>query len=299
MRNFRNLVPDAALLQETIQHLRASGGRAKSVEVAEAVLQIPDPDPALATSLLSELFCEDWRLSVSEETHEVQMLCEDDECRSLDEADFVVFDVETTGPKTPPCRIMELGACRVSGGRIVAEFRTLVNPRMPIPPFISSLTGISDEMVADAPAFEEVAADWLSFADLSVLVAHNAIFDVRFINHELSLVYPGRRMPNAHLCTVSLARRLMPELKSFRLHALANHFSVSHRFRHRAGDDARATAEIFLFLLERLRRGGVRDIAGARRYRLAPAKKPRPEPATEAVAQAAEAAQARPATEPV
>jgi DNA polymerase III epsilon subunit family exonuclease len=290
MQNFRNLVPDAALVQETVKHLRASGGRAKSIELAEAILQIPDPDPTLATTLLSELVREDWRVGVSEETHEVELLCEDDECRRLEETDFIVFDVETTGPKTPPCRIMELGACRISGGRIVAEFRTLVNPRMPIPPFIAALTGITDEMVASAPTFEEVASDWLAFADLSVLVAHNAIFDVRFINHELSLVYPGRRMPNAHLCTVSLARRLMPELKSFRLHALAKHFSVQHRFRHRAGDDARATAEVFLFLLEHLRRHGVEDLGGARRYRTAPARKPQPE--TVAPAQS-------PAVEPV
>jgi DNA polymerase III epsilon subunit family exonuclease len=277
MQTFRNLVPDAALVQETVQHLRASGGRASSVEVAEAVLQIPDPDPTLASTLLTDLLREDWRISVCDETHEVALICEDDECRPLNEAEFVVFDVETTGPKTPPCRIMELGACRISGGRIVAEFRTLVNPQMPIPPFISTLTGISNEMVADAPVFEEVAGDWLNFAGLSVLVAHNAIFDVRFINHELSLVFPGRRMANAHLCTVSLARRLMPELKSFRLNALAKHFSVAHRYRHRAGDDARATAEVFIFLLEHLRRGGVHDVGGARRYRLAPPRKAQPE----------------------
>jgi DNA polymerase III epsilon subunit family exonuclease len=289
MPNFRNLVPDSALLQETIQLLRAGGGRAGSVEVAEAVLQIPQPDPAVATALVAELAREDWRITVSEERHEVELVCEDDECRRLDESDFVVFDVETTGPKTPPCRIMELGACRVRGGRIVAEFRTLVNPRMPIPPFIASLTGISDEMVADAPTFEEVATDWLEFADTAVLVAHNAIFDVRFINHELSLIYPNRRMSNAHLCTVSLARRLMPELKSFRLHSLASHFAVQHRVRHRAGDDARATAEVFLFLLELLRHCGVNDLAGARRY-----KTPTP-----ALPQLETAPQPQPSTEPV
>jgi DNA polymerase III epsilon subunit family exonuclease len=195
------------------------------------------------------------------------LLCEDDECRQLGEADFVVFDVETTGPKTPPCRIMELGAIRVSRGRIVAEFQTLINPLMPIPPFIAGLTGINDAMVARAPTFDEVAADWLVFADTAVLVAHNATFDVRFINHELSMIFPGQRMVNPSLCTVSLARRVMPELPSFRLTALAEHFAVQHRSRHRAGDDARATAEVFLLLLESLRRHGVQDLAGARRFK--------------------------------
>jgi DNA polymerase III epsilon subunit family exonuclease len=269
MRKFLNLVPDSAPVQEVIELLRANGGRASCVDIAEAVLQLPGLDPPLAALVLAD-FIEgegDWRLRVSQESCEVELLCEDDECRQLGEADFVVFDVETTGPKTPPCRIMELGAIRVSRGRIVAEFQTLINPLMPIPPFIAGLTGISDAMVSNAPTFDEVAADWLDFADTAVLVAHNAPFDVRFINHELSRLYPGQRMANTHLCTVSLARRVMPELSSFRLTALAEHFAVPHRSRHRAGDDARATAEVFILLLEHLGRHGVQDIAGARRFR--------------------------------
>jgi DNA polymerase III epsilon subunit family exonuclease len=200
------------------------------------------------------------------------VLCEDDECRALSDTDFVVFDIETTGPKMPPSRIMEIGAARVRAGRIVAEFQTLVNPLMPIPPFIAGLTGIRDEMVATAPTFDEVAGRWLDFASTSVLVAHNAVFDVRFINHEVSNVFPGRRMMNTHLCTVSLARQVLPELKSFRLGALAEHFAVPHRTRHRAGEDARATARVFLRLLEHLEENGVRDLNGARRF-----QKPLPE----------------------
>ena len=73
-----------------------------------------------------------------------------------------------------------------------------------VPRFIVGLTGISDAMVASAPTFEEVAADWLDFAGTAVLVAHNAVFDVRFINHEVASVFPGRRMMNSHLCTVAL-----------------------------------------------------------------------------------------------
>jgi DNA polymerase-3 subunit alpha (Gram-positive type) len=190
----------------------------------------------------------------------------DDDSRSLDGTDFVVFDLETTGPKFPPCRIVEIGACRVSGGRVVEEFQTLLNPRAPIPPFISRLTGISDAMVRDAPDFEDVAGQWLDFTGDAVLVAHDAPFDVRSVNHELSLVYPGRRMANAHLCTVSLARRLYPELGFYRLHALAEYFDVPLSEHHRAASDARATAGVFLHLLDALRLRGVRDIAAARRF---------------------------------
>jgi DNA polymerase III epsilon subunit family exonuclease len=267
MQSFRNLVPDSALVEETIKLLRTNGGRAPATEVCACVLELSDLDSEMAATLVSELIGSDWRLRVREDSREVEMLCEDDECRALSETDFVVFDIETTGPKMPPSRIMEIGAARVQSGRIVAEFQTLVNPQMPIPPFIAGLTGIRDEMVSGAPIFEEVAADWLDFADTSVLVAHNAVFDVRFINHEVTHVFPGRRMMNSHICTVSLARRLLPELKSFRLGALAEYFSVPHRTRHRAGDDARATASVFIRLLEHLDGHGVRDLNGARRFK--------------------------------
>ena len=269
MQTFRNLVPDvpgSPLVEEAIRLLHSSGGRVPATEVCACVLELPDLEPAVAASLVSELIGEDWRLRVNGDGTEVEVLCEDDECRALSETEFVVFDIETTGPKMPPSRVMEIGAARVRDGRIVAEFQTLVNPLMPIPPFIAGLTGIRDEMVSTAPPFEEVAADWLDFADTSVLVAHNAVFDVRFINHEVSNVFPGRRMMNSHICTVSLARQLLPELRSFRLAALAEHFSVPHRTRHRAGDDARATARVFLRLLEHLEGHGVRDLSGARRF---------------------------------
>ena len=125
----------------------------------------------------------------------------------------------------------------------------------------------NDEMVRRAPRFAEIASAWLQFADMSVLVAHNASFDVRFLNHELARVYPGQRMCNTHLCTVKLARRLMPELVNHRLHTIAEHFAVPIPNRHRAPDDARATAEIFIRLLAQLDRQGVRDLASARRYK--------------------------------
>ncbi len=267
MQTFRSLVPDSALAEETIQLLRSQGGRARTIDVAETVLELPGLDPRAATAVVSELFSGDWRVRVCDESHEAEVLCENDETRALSETDFVVFDIETTGPKMPPSRVMEIGAARVRDGRIVAEFQTLVNPLAPIPPFIAGLTGIRDEMVAGAPTFEEVAANWLDFADTSVLVAHNAVFDVRFINHEVGHAFPGRRMMNSHICTVSLARQVLPELKSFRLGALAEHFAVSHPKRHRAGDDALATARVFIRLLEHLDQNGVRDLGGARRFR--------------------------------
>ena len=269
MQTYRNLISDSNLVQEAIQLLRLRGGRAPAAHIADSVLQLPDLDPPLAALLVSELIKDDWRLRILNESSEVELICDDDdECRRLGETDYVVFDVETTGPKTPPCRIIELGAYRVRCGHIVGEFQTLLNPQMKIPPFIIGLTGISDEMVSHAPDFAEVAPEWLRFADNAVLVAHNAQFDVRFINHELSLVFPGRRMANPHLCTVSLGRRIVPEIANHRLHTLAEHFAVTISNRHRAGGDARATAEVFIMMLELLQRYGVRDLAQARNFQM-------------------------------
>jgi DNA polymerase-3 subunit alpha (Gram-positive type) len=186
----------------------------------------------------------------------------------LEELDFVVVDVEATGAKTPPNRLIELGAYRIRHGRIVDEFVTLVNPELPIPRFVASLTRITNDMVKDAPVFAEVAPRWLEFVSDAVLVAHNAPFDTAFLNHEISRVYPGHRMVNSHICTVKLCRRTLPGLANYRLDTIANHFSINIFNRHRAGSDALATAEIFIRLLSKLNGHGVRDLATARTFRV-------------------------------
>ena len=262
-----NLVTDSTLVQDAIEMLRLQGGRASVQEVADLVLQLPNLDPPVASAIIAEFVGDDWRLRLTD-SWEVELACIDAECRALNEMDFVVVDVETTGPKTPPCRITEIGAYRVSRGRIVAEFQTLVNPLMTIPPFIVQLTGITDEMVRRAPVFDEMVGAWLDFAGTDVLVAHNASFDVRFINHEISRVFPGRRMSNPDICTVSLSRRMMPGLINHRLHTLAEHFAIPIRNRHRAAGDAHATAQVFIQLLDLLHGHGVRDLAEARRFKV-------------------------------
>jgi DNA polymerase III subunit alpha, Gram-positive type len=265
----RNLISDSALVQETVEMLRVSGGRAPAADIADLVLKLPDLDAELALMLVADLIKDDHRLLLHDNAT-VELDCENVEARQLYESDFVVVDVETTGAKTPPCRITEIGAYRVSRGRIVAEFQTLVNPESVIPPFIVQLTGITNEMVKDAPIFADIAHAWLDFADEAVLVAHNAPFDVRFLNHEIARVFPGRRMINSHLCTVKLSRQIFPGLLNYRLHTVAEHFAIQILNRHRAADDALATAEIFLHMLDRLNQHGVQDVAGARLFSFNP-----------------------------
>ena len=148
----------------------------------------------------------------------------------------------------------------------MGEFHTLVNPEVPIPPFITSLTGISDDMVRDAPRFSEVVDDFLRFIGDSVLVAHNSPFDLGFLNHEISLVHDECRVGNPALCTVQLSRRLLPDIENHKLKTVASYYSVDLINHHRASDDARATAKIFINLLKMLNEQGINDLGAARKF---------------------------------
>ena len=265
MPPYPNLVSDSTLVQDTIDLLTDSGGRAAASEIVDAVFKLSHIDDELAGLLVADLIRNDRRFKIDNNT--VELLADDSHARLLKDLDFVVVDVEATGAKTPPNRLIELGAFRIRCGRIVDKFMSLVNPEIPIPRFVASLTGISNEMVRRAPVFAEVAPQLLDFVSDSVLVAHNAPFDTSFLNHEISRVYPGHRMVNPHLCTVRLSRRALPALSNHRLDTIADHFSIPIASRHRAGSDALATAEIFLRLITELEEThNIKDLAAARRF---------------------------------
>lgn len=265
MPHYSNLVSDSTLVQETIDLLRLSGGRANASQIVDAVFKVSHIDEELAGLLVGDLVKDDRRFKIIDgKTIELQAY--DCESKLLDELDFVVVDIEATGAKMPPNRIIELGAYRIRGGKIVDNFLTLVNPEISIPRFVAALTGISNDLVKQAPLFAEVAPRWLEFVEDAVLIAHNAPFDTNFLNHEISRVYPGHRMINPHLCTVTLSRRAVPGLTNYRLETVAEHFSIPIFDRHRAGSDALATAEIFLHLLHRLAENGVTDLAAAHAF---------------------------------
>lgn len=173
-----------------------------------------------------------------------------DELRALE---YVVVDVETTGGAfSSGHRITEVAAVRMRGdGQPVAEFTTLVNPRRRIPAFITALTRITWDMVADAPLFEDIAAPLREFLADAVFVAHNAQFDWRFLCDEMRRA-EGRPLRGRTLCTVRLARRVVPEVTHRSLDALQWFFGIENEARHRAWGDARATARILARLLDRL-----------------------------------------------
>jgi DNA polymerase III subunit alpha, Gram-positive type len=269
MPPYSNLVSDSTLVQETIDLLRDCGGRANASQIVDAVFKVSHIDEELAGLLVGDLVRDDRRFKIID-GRTIELQAYDCEARLLDELEFVVVDIEATGAKMPPNRIMELGAYRIRGRKIVDRFLTLVNPEISIPRFVIALTGITNEMVKQAPLFAEVAPRWLEFVQDAVLIAHNAPFDTSFLNHEISRVYPGHRMVNPHLCTVLLSRRTVPGLTNYRLDTVADHFSIPIFDRHRAGSDALATAEVFLRILDRLDEHGVKDLAAARSFQMPP-----------------------------
>lgn len=262
---YPNLISESLLITETIELLQSFGGRAPAVKVVDYVMKISAPAPDLAKLLVSDLIEIDPRLRLNEDT--VELIENGFDRLNLAETEFVVFDLETTGAKIPSCRITEIGAYRVKNGTITAEYQTLVNPESMIPPFISVLTGITDRMVRNAPRFFEVAEEFLDFIGDSVLVAHNAHFDMRFLNYEIGRIYENYRVGNPHLCTVQLSRRLLPNISNHRLHTIADFYSINIKNRHRAADDAFATAKIFVNFLALMQNLGVKDLAMARTFK--------------------------------
>ena len=175
----------------------------------------------------------------------------------LDETPFVVVDLETTGGA--PGRghgIIEIGALRIQGGRVVGQFAELVHPGRRLPNFITHLTGITEDMLAERPPIAAVLPRFVEFAAGAVLIAHNASFDIAFLN-AARLTLCGEVFEQPSCCTLRLASRLLPRLRRRSLDALAGHFGIPIVDRHRALGDARMTVEIFFQLCELLRRHGV------------------------------------------
>ena len=178
--------------------------------------------------------------------------------QSLDDM-YVVFDLETTGFSPIKDRIIEIGAVKVEHGVITDKFSTFVNPKVPIPFQITQLTSITDQMVMGAPDIETVLPQFLEFIGDAALVAHNASFDVSFI--EQNCRYQDIQPDFTSVDTVSMARILLPTLSKYKLNVVANALHISLENHHRAVDDAGATAEIFVKFVEMLKDRGIYDLA--------------------------------------
>lgn len=160
-------------------------------------------------------------------------------------SDYVVFDLETTGTSVISDSVVEISAVKVKDGVVVDEFCTLVNPERPMPFFASQVNGITDDMLKDAPVFEEALAAFLEFAGDNVLVGHNIhTFDMKFIYRDAGEFY-GRIPNNDYIDTLTLARQYISGLSHYRLVDLAQYYGISPEGAHRALNDCHMNQRVF------------------------------------------------------
>jgi DNA polymerase III epsilon subunit family exonuclease len=160
-------------------------------------------------------------------------------------SDYILFDLETTGLSTENDQVVEISALKITCGEITDEFSTLVNPGIHIPYQASSINGITDEMVKDAPDMEHALKDFISFIGNSILVGHNIKrFDLGFIQRD-AVRYFGKQITNDYVDTLTLSRKYLPELCSHSLGYLADHYDVSYEGAHRALADCHINKKVY------------------------------------------------------
>jgi DNA polymerase III epsilon subunit family exonuclease len=230
-------------------------GPLSAVEAARSLFATSSISEGLAQSLLADVTAGDSRVLCSGSV--VTLTSGTDPL--LEETEFVVFDLETTGLSAERCRICEIGAVRVQGLEPVDTFQSLVNPGVRLPDPVARITGLRDEELRSAPRISSVLDRFLAFAGDELLVAHNARFDQRFLERQL-ILRQGHRLSEPPLCTAALARRLLDgRLRRVSLASLAHFFDVPTRPCHRALPDAEATAHVLVQLI------GLAQELGARR----------------------------------
>ncbi len=178
------------------------------------------------------------------------------ERRKLLEETYVVFDVETTGLSAVYDQVIEVGAVKIKNGQIIDRFQSFANPHQKLSAFTIELTGITDEMVANAPDPEVVINQFREWTGDAILVAHNASFDIGFLNAYYRKLGYGN-VENPVIDTLELARFLYPELKNHRLNTLAKKFNVELENHHRADEDSEATGYLFMKMLQDLQEKGI------------------------------------------
>ncbi|OQY28393.1 MAG: hypothetical protein B6244_07275 [Candidatus Cloacimonetes bacterium 4572_55] len=184
--------------------------------------------------------------------------------------DFVVVDLETTGGGNRKHRIIEIGAVKIRGKEIIDSISGMINPLREIPKYVAQITGISQEMTADAPTAPESIPELIEFIGKSVIVGHNLPYDLGFINATLSRM-ASRRLSNHTLCTLELSRLLLTRLKNHKLEDVCAYFHIHNQARHRALGDAEATAKLLLNFISMLEDAGVVTLREL--YKLLPKRK--------------------------
>ena len=172
---------------------------------------------------------------------------------------YCVLDIETTGLSFKTEKITELGAVKIKNGEIIDQFESFVNPEKPIPEKIVNITHITDEMVKDAPTIEEILPKFLEFMGDTVLVAHNASFDIGFIRYNAEQM--GLTFENSYIDTLRLAKELFPEYKRYKLGVIADNLGIKVDVAHRALDDVITLVKVFHVMIDRMKEKGIQTIS--------------------------------------
>ena len=176
--------------------------------------------------------------------------------KKIDEEEFVVFDIETTGLNSHTNKIIEIGAVKIKAGRIIDRYSQLINPGISIPYYITEITSITNEQVANQPKIDEVIGKFVEFIGDAVLVAHNAPFDMGFIKRDIK-EYLNIDLENSVIDTLQMARDLFPDFKKYGLGDLNKSLGLALEKHHRAVDDSQATANMFIIFLEKYKEKGI------------------------------------------
>lgn len=232
-------------------------------EVWPRLFPVANCPPELMRTLVDDIVRGDERFAWESDVH-VGLAAWRARRRDLADVAFTVVDLETTGATPGFSKITEIGAVRVEGGREVDSFSALVDPGVPIPAMITGITGIDDATVAGAPPIEVVLPRFVDFAAHSVLVAHNARFDLGFLDYELGRLR-RQTFPRPALDTLRLARKLCPQQRCS-LSALSYRFDTRVKPVHRALQDAQATAELLLLFLSWLQEQGMNTLEEVARF---------------------------------
>jgi DNA polymerase III epsilon subunit family exonuclease len=249
--------PDRALVQRAVDVLL--NGPVHTLELAEVALGLSG-NPKAAAAAVFTLLGADERFNVDVEG--TWSLHGPPPGTRLRDVPYAVVDLETTGgPYNRGHRVTEIAIYEIDGGVISGDFQTLINPGRTIPPRIEVLTGITNAMVRNAPYFDQIASDVFDRLEGRVFVAHNVSFDWGFTSRQLGDAI-GQVPRVDRLCTVHMARRLLPRLRRRNLDTLTAHFDIPIEGRHRAGGDALATARVFLRLVDLAEQQGIMDLDG-------------------------------------
>jgi len=197
------------------------------------------------------------------------MIIEDISILPIEEADYCIVDVETTGLSPRHNGVIEIGLVRVSGLKIIDTYSSFINPGKDIPYFITQLTGITNEDVYDAPFFEDIADEITEFIGSNILAAHNLSFDSSFLKKEF--IYCGKEpLNNLGLCTLKLSRRIYPMLRSKSLGVVCKHLGLKNSGAHRALSDSEVTAKLLIKLIKEVKNFNIRYVNELISYQSAP-----------------------------